>query len=70
MSERHRILVVDDHEDFRRGLEALIGATETMELAGSAGDGVEAVRSYFDRFWDQALGDFKAEAERRERSKR
>ena len=32
-------------------------------------DGVEAVRSYFDRFWDQALGDFKAEAERRERSK-
>ena len=24
---------------------------------------------YFDRFWDQALGDFKAEAERRERSK-
>ena len=32
-------------------------------------DGVEVVRSYFDRFWDQALGDFKAEAERRERSK-
>ena len=32
-------------------------------------DGVGAVRSYFDRFWDQALGDFKAEAERRERSK-
>jgi DNA-binding transcriptional ArsR family regulator len=33
-------------------------------------DGVAALRSYFDRFWDQALGDFKAEAERRERSKR
>lgn len=33
-------------------------------------DGVDAVRSYFDRFWDQALADFKAEAERRERSKR
>jgi DNA-binding transcriptional ArsR family regulator len=32
-------------------------------------DGVAAVRSYFDRFWDQALGDFKAEAERRERSR-
>jgi DNA-binding transcriptional ArsR family regulator len=32
-------------------------------------DGVAAVRNYFDRFWDQALGDFKAEAERRERSK-
>ena len=27
-------------------------------------DGVAAVRSYFDRFWDQALADFKAEAER------
>jgi DNA-binding transcriptional ArsR family regulator len=33
-------------------------------------DGVGAVRAYFDRFWDQALADFKAEAERRERSKR
>ena len=32
-------------------------------------DGVDALRSYFDRFWDQALADFKAEAERRERSK-
>jgi hypothetical protein len=32
-------------------------------------DGVGALRSYFDRFWDQALADFKAEAERRERSK-
>jgi DNA-binding transcriptional ArsR family regulator len=32
-------------------------------------DGVEELRSYFDRFWDQALADFKAEAERRERSK-
>ena len=32
-------------------------------------DGVATVRGYFDRFWDQALADFKAEAERRERSK-
>ena len=32
-------------------------------------DGVAAVRSYFDRFWDQALADFKAAAERRERSR-
>jgi DNA-binding transcriptional ArsR family regulator len=32
-------------------------------------DGVAAVRAYFDRFWDHALADFKAEAERRERSK-
>ena len=32
-------------------------------------DGVGAIRAYFDRFWDQALADFKAEAERQERSK-
>jgi len=44
MSEQHRILVVDDHDDFRRGLEALIGSTDGMELVGSATDGVEAVR--------------------------
>lgn len=33
-------------------------------------DGVRALRSYFDRFWDQALADFAAEAERTERSRR
>ena len=44
MSERHRILVVDDHDDFRHGLEALVGATDTMELVGSVRDGADAVR--------------------------
>ena len=39
MSEHHRILVVDDHEDFRRGLEALLGATDGIEVVGSAADG-------------------------------
>jgi DNA-binding transcriptional ArsR family regulator len=32
-------------------------------------DGIASVRAYFDRFWDQALADFKSEAERRERSR-
>jgi DNA-binding transcriptional ArsR family regulator len=32
--------------------------------------GVIALREYFDAFWDQALADFKAEAEQTERSKR
>jgi len=32
--------------------------------------GLAAVRAYFESFWDQALADFQAEAERRERSKR
>ena len=36
MSEHHRILVVDDHDDFRRGLEALIGGTDGMR-AGRLG---------------------------------
>jgi DNA-binding transcriptional ArsR family regulator len=31
-------------------------------------DGVGALRAYFEGFWDQALADFKAEAERSERS--
>jgi DNA-binding transcriptional ArsR family regulator len=31
-------------------------------------DGVGALRNYFDRFWDHALANFKAEAERSERS--
>lgn len=29
-------------------------------------DGVAAVRDYFDRFWDAALAEFKAAAERRQ----
>jgi DNA-binding transcriptional ArsR family regulator len=33
-------------------------------------NGVGAVRAYFDGFWDQALAEFKAEAEQTERSKR
>ena len=57
MSERHRILVVDDHDDFRRGLEALIGATDTMELVGSATDGVEAVGVALDLQPDVVLMD-------------
>ena len=32
-------------------------------------EGVGALRAYFEGFWDQALADFKAEAERTERSK-
>ena len=34
-----RILVVDDHDDFRRGLEALLGATDDVEVVGAARNG-------------------------------
>ena len=34
------------------------------------GDGIAALRAYFEGFWDRALADFQAEAEATERSKR
>ncbi len=41
--ESLRVLVVDDHDDFRRGLEAMITAAPNIELVGSAGDGRTAI---------------------------
>ena len=40
-----RILVVDDHDDFRSGLEALLASSATIELVGTATNGVDAVRA-------------------------
>jgi DNA-binding NarL/FixJ family response regulator len=40
---RTRVLLVDDHPLFRRGLAALIGTAEDLEVAGEAGD-IETVR--------------------------
>jgi len=37
-----RVLVVDDHEVVRRGLEQLIATVDDIELAGVAADGAEA----------------------------
>lgn len=39
-----RLLVVDDHTLFRRGLVALLAADASLEVAGEAGDAAEAVR--------------------------
>jgi NarL family two-component system response regulator LiaR len=44
MTETIRILVVDDHTVVRDGLNALLSAEPGMQVVGSAGDGVEAVR--------------------------
>ena len=41
--ERLRVLVVDDHEQFRKGLEAMLAATDSVEVVGSVADGREAV---------------------------
>ncbi len=43
MSERIRVLVVDDHVVVREGLCALITARSDMEVVGEASDGVQAV---------------------------
>jgi DNA-binding NarL/FixJ family response regulator len=38
-----RVLVVDDHTVVRRGLEQLLATADDIEVAGSAGDGAQAV---------------------------
>ena len=43
MTASHRVLVADDHEDFRRGLQALLAATPSVEVVGTAADGAMAV---------------------------
>ena len=35
--DKLRILVVDDHDDFRRGLRALLDATESLEVPAVPG---------------------------------
>jgi DNA-binding NarL/FixJ family response regulator len=52
-----RIMVVDDHDDFRGGLEALITSAPNLELAGSADNGVDAVRTALDQQPDVVLMD-------------
>lgn len=43
MSERIRILVVDDHPVVRDGLVAMLGTQPDFEVVGEAGSGTEAV---------------------------
>lgn len=43
MTDRIRILVVDDHESFRRGLRGLIASLPEFELIGEAASGREAI---------------------------
>ncbi len=41
--DRTRILIVDDHEIFRRGLRTLLESREDFLISGEAANGVEAV---------------------------
>ncbi|MDQ1604037.1 MAG: hypothetical protein QOE01_1882, partial [Actinomycetota bacterium] len=42
-TEPIRVLVVDDHALFRRGLEMVLGQESDIEVVGEAGDGTEAL---------------------------
>jgi DNA-binding NarL/FixJ family response regulator len=52
-----RILVVDDHDDFRRGLQALLEATANLEVVGVATNGETAVSMCLDLQPDVVLMD-------------
>ncbi|MDH4208821.1 MAG: response regulator transcription factor [Anaerolineae bacterium] len=43
MSEPLRVLLVDDHILFRRGVQAVLASRPDMEVVGEAGDGFEAL---------------------------
>jgi DNA-binding NarL/FixJ family response regulator len=42
--EKLKVLIVDDHALFRRGLHMVLRQEEDIEVVGEAGDGTEAVR--------------------------
>ncbi|MFC7495242.1 MULTISPECIES: response regulator [unclassified Nocardioides] len=42
-SDRLRILIVDDHDGFRRGVEAMMAQADGLEVVGAVGDGRAAV---------------------------
>jgi DNA-binding NarL/FixJ family response regulator len=52
-----RVLIVDDHSLFRRGLEATLALEPGIEVAGQAGDGIEAVTEAVELLPDVVLMD-------------
>jgi DNA-binding NarL/FixJ family response regulator len=52
-----RVLVVDDHALFRRGLDIVIRQEPDLEVVGEAGDGTEAVEKAADLLPDVVLMD-------------
>lgn len=45
MSEKHRIVIAEDHTILRDGLKALLSSDGDLEVVGEARDGQEAIRS-------------------------
>jgi DNA-binding NarL/FixJ family response regulator len=48
MTERIRLLVVDDHPVFRRGLLAVLSDSEDIEVVGAVGTGTDAIEAAAD----------------------
>jgi DNA-binding NarL/FixJ family response regulator len=46
MADKIRIMLVEDHQVVRQGLEALLSTTDDMEVVGSVGDGLEAIEAF------------------------
>ena len=55
--ERLRVMVVDDHALFRRGLEMVLGNEPDLELVGEASDGQEAIEKAQETMPDVVLMD-------------
>jgi DNA-binding NarL/FixJ family response regulator len=55
--EQLRVMVVDDHDNFRRGLEAMLSASGSVELVGTAADGRTAVELALEQQPDVILMD-------------
>ncbi len=54
---RIRVLIVDDHALFRRGLELVLGSESDLEVVGEAADGVTAVAKVDELLPDVVLMD-------------
>ncbi|QMV17960.1 response regulator [Granulicella sp. 5B5] len=46
MSDRIRLMLVEDHHMVRQGLVALLSSTDDLEVVASIGDGLEAVEQF------------------------
>ena len=54
-----RVLIVDDHALFRRGLEMVLDEEDGIEIVGQCGDGQEAIERVGDLLPDVVLMDIR-----------